>query len=448
MCRTKRKKVSSEEELEQESNQEEEAEKSGKEEAEQSGHEKPKKKKTRTTKNDKPAPQTGKVTLKGNSVSCDDHLDEKKQKEEFAKETKTIEEWKAKWFWKRVELNPKDVIKPKPEILIRDPNPDHVTELMQSFLRTHTKNPNVSVVALGYKGPKLLPNLIAAGLQAWEGLHSTMALQKIQAVFTENAFWQTYNADVYICPDNAENRRMLRLLGNLSNFKSSVVLKQDFVQLLKMQHDQTVAERARLGLGEDEDLPDDLVASMKKDWVFSTGQSMSTIQAIWNISKYRGPIWDRIYKIVSGKLDNPVRAKRVGFRAPRSCHHFNFMFGIEDETLIELLDEVIKGESNTNTFMNKCIKVRAIKKIRRTILDWIARSEKIAPDLKTDDWNVAVERFKHLTSDDFVSVWEQTFAGLKEKEVAPANFFVLLEQRYKVDHIQLEGVTSHNIMTR
>lgn len=339
-----------------------------------------------------------------------------------------------------MEVDPRVILEPAPEIRIREVNPTHVETLRESFWKTRTKNPNVSVVALGYKGVMQLPELIKFGLQAWEGLHTTKALSKIATKMDKNPFWQTYMVDVYICEDTSENRRVLRLVGNLSNFKSSVHLGTQFDAVLKMQHDQMYAERARLKIKDEQELPKTFVDQIKRDWEFSTGQSMATINQIWNLAKHRGPLWERIWKIVSGKVDNPEASKKIGFRPPKSCHHFNFMYGIEEDTLIELMDEVIRSEVNTKTFMIKCQKVKAIKRIRREILEWLNNQESVPTEMKTTDWDVAVQRFPALGAQDFFDQWDSTFITRGERDPPPSQFWEQLESRFRMEICRLDAV--------
>lgn len=353
-----------------------------------------------------------------------------------------MEAWKAKHFFQRIDIDPRVVLEPQAEIRIRETTASHVEKLKESFLATRTKNPNVSLVALGFKGYRSVAELIKYGLQAWEGLHTTKACAKLAAAFPKNQFWQTYQADVYICDDTSENRRVLRLVGNLSNFKSSIHLDLKFADMLKMQHDQMYAEKARLGLAEDADLPKGTMEEMKRDWCYSTGQSHANISSVWNIARTRGRVWERIWKIVSGNLDDPVKSKAIGYRPPGSTHHFNFMSKIDEDTLCDLLDEVIRGETTTHGFKLKCEKVRGVMRMRREILEWIVTTNLVPKAKKTKVWDEAKERFSSVCSQDFCSVWEGYFSNLTEKESPQRNFFEQLEARMKADLSMLEAVTT------
>lgn len=227
----------------------------------------------------------------------------------------------------------------------------------------------------------------------------------------------------------------------MSNFKSSIHLELKFADMLKMQHDQMFAERARLGLADDAEMPRGMMEELKRDWAYSTNQTMAQVSSVWNLAKHQGRLWTRILKVVQGQVDNPEMSKKVGFRPPQSCHHFNFMYGIEDETLCDLLDEVIRGEINTATFKNKCEKVRGVKRMRKEILEWLDKNEDVPKSKKNTSWDVTAENFPTVASQDFFEVWEAYFCSLKDKESPQHNFFEMLSSRFAQDLAKLEAVT-------
>lgn len=318
--------------------------------------------------------------------------------------------WKREHFVGRWDVDPRKVKEPNSAIKIRDVNAKHVEELVESFRKTGDKNERVSLVAVGYNGPRDLDKLLAHGLQAIEGLHTTAALRILCEKYPKNPRWKQMQASVYVCDDSEANRAMLRILGGLSNLKNKKALNTSFTELVKMMHDQMISEMKQQGISEDEDLPVAFTSQMKRDWAYANEISINTIGGYWNIAKFKGKVWQAIWEVLDPA--NPVPG--VGY------NQLIKILGLGESNVLALLQELKKGTLVPKAFGKRCDWVKALYRLQEAAVQYVMLTGK----LEVDGWEDLKEKVPGVT-DEWLESYVEAFQ--KEKNTVPKELHRSLE---------------------
>ena len=327
---------------------------------------------------------------------------------------------------------------------------ENVDALEQSLLTFGTLNDRVEVVLflapnralpskVGFKAPQTSDDLKQRGFDGYftvVGDHTQRAMKQLHSRFKNNPKWATLNATVYVCQRTPDVYSSLKSWGLLDNIKGEARVAVSFADKISSLHDDYVM----LSLHEATPGHKERTASLKlrraKDFGdVSTGQ----IGQLWSLAARTGKVWDHLWAIISGRVTPPAQSKLKPTskghkqRAPRlkvvkSAAMFTNIGGVDDQTLEELLHEVVVGHSSAQKLNEKCALFKARVRVQTAVMS--------DPNIsKFDDWNEASKKFPLCCGDLFVSGWTQALVReqVGARQDLPQLFFEELERLVKMD---------------
>jgi len=158
---------------------------------------------------------------------------------------------------------------------------------------------------------------------------------------------------------------------------------------------------------------------------------------LWSLAGRSGEVWELLLRIVTGDVTPPPqlkagksrggKARKAGLKVVNSAANFTNIGGIEDASLIPMLNDIINGHSSLQRLNESCALVKARTKVQTVVLQ--------DANIDIDDWDSAMLRFPLACHDQFIERWAVTLVreGVRARDSLPDTFFAELERRIASD---------------
>lgn len=342
------------------------------------------------------------------------------------------------------------ILSPEDKYRARVAKQENVDALERSMQTFGTLNDRVEVVLflaankalpakVGFRPPLTQEDLKARGFEGYftiVGDHTQRALHQLHKRYPANPKWATITATVYLCHRTAEVYSALKSWGLLDNIKGEARVAVSFADKIASLHEDYLA------LAEHERTPGhkERTAALKARRAKDFGDiSAGQIMQLWSIAARSGPVWDNLWLIISGQVTPPpstmsLSRRRGGKQRPprvktvKSAANFTNIGGVDDETLTELLHEVVVGHSSLQKLNEQCGLHKARVRVQTVVMSDPSLSE-------FDDWTEARKKFPMACDEEFVSRWTVTLVreGVGARQELPPLFYEELDRRVKLD---------------
>lgn len=167
--------------------------------------------------------------------------------------------------------------------------------------------------------------------------------------------------------------RFLSLRAGVTNVVSAVIKVTSFLQKVVKAHTEVVAELTSQSGPNSEpihysQLDDDWIRERKADWKYKWDSSSSSIVQIWDIAKRTGSLWDKLYRMLKGEYVPYGAKSRRNSGIEVKAHYFVRFGGLDEETIEELIDRVLRGELSPRKLGNECVRIKARFETRALVL--------------------------------------------------------------------------------
>ena len=342
------------------------------------------------------------------------------------------------------------ILSPEDKYRARVAKQENVDALEKSMLTFGTLNDRVEVVLflpaskalpakVGFKPPQTQEDMKARGFEGYftiVGDHTQWAMHQLHKRFKANPKWATITATVYLCHRTTEVYSALKSWGLLDNIKGEARVAVSFADKISSLHDDYLA------LADNEAQPGhkERTAALKtrraKDFGdISSGQMMQ----LWSIAARSGPVWDNLWLIITGQVSPPPTAmtqssRRHGKQRParvktvKSAANFTNIGGVDDETLNDLLHEIVVGHSSLQKLNEQCGLIKARVRVQTVVMS-------DAQLAQFDDWAEECVKFPMACDEEFVSRWTVALVreGVGARQDLPALFYEELDRRVTID---------------
>lgn len=274
-------------------------------------------------------------------------------------------------------LPPNWLSKPREDISARDLEEKNVITIMGSlstwgYVGTDV---NVKVVMMfdtkqQMEEFKLNPNSTKPPqrpLEAFVGLHSMVAAQRLHALHPINKNFQRTPCEVLFCVSDDDSMFWLKYLGTLDNTVKSLhkdMTMWDCVQSLhsslkyiSKQHpgDNNISKRKTLW--------QNVRASAESSMPYTGGSFITMAQ----IAQLPPPVWKYVAMIFGGQYTQNKALK--GQKTPHALTHFNQMGDIDTDHLQGWLKRVVDGQYTM--FQDRCVLYKKTRRVREEIIEYL-----------------------------------------------------------------------------
>ena len=339
-------------------------------------------------------------------VSDDFEGEDGKGLEGMDKRSIGMHQWFAKRLVGRKRADPSLLNEPRSILGARKRKAEHVIELVNSFSRTASVPEHAAGVCINdnlarvfFKGKRRLKLLECldseTGVELIAGDHTREAMVTYNVDHPDNTLCAKQVFKLYVAENNRLTRRMLRMYGNLDNFKAGCQLKRDWLSIIEMMHRHlteeseeltewkqmqldrdfqaqieaadlhNVAEKPVRVIAKRQEVSTASLAEMKADWSHTTGTPFQTLGTLYQLAKRTGEMWDLIWAICNAEgVANPKK-----FKKPTSAAPFNTMGGLSEAQQCIFLRKVKNCEWSMARFRRECTIFKKKEELKQAIID-------------------------------------------------------------------------------
>ena len=263
------------------------------------------------------------------------------------------------------------------------------------------------------------------------GDHTREAIQRLSASHPNKKKYKmfTKGLKVMLCEGNAEDIKMLTLLGNIDNAKRQLQLRLDFPAKLQQIHTAWMAFDKTILKGDKKQA----AAAKKgksdalKSWQGAWKMKYDMVYAFSQIGALMGRQWGLAWRIVNGNYPTAPRNKAGVAIKLQTNSQLNLIPGMDEEEANMLMQRVIDGELDRGDLRKECLKRNAYEDMRKNAIDIINSKTRSDRDIKEKKFTVATwdeveAKFPVIANKKFMDGWLTAFLNKKKKAPAPVAF--------------------------
>ena len=386
-----------------------------------------------------------------------------------AQECRQVKAWRKEHALGLILNFPTKLLQPPEESYAnRETDEAHVQELIESFEeKDSTNRKGIRVVAINkdlwqtwstatgeqreellVHGSAFMKALFECYLGVPTGDHTREAIQRLSASHPNKKKYKVFakGLKVMLCEGNAEDIKMLTLLGNIDNAKRQLQLKLDFPAKLLQIHTAWMAFDKQILHG---DKKQAAAAKLAKSTQLKSYQGQwkmkyDMVYAFSQIGALMGRQWGLAWKIVNGLYPSAPKSKAGVPIKLQTNSQLNLIPGMEEEEANMLMQRVIDGELDRGDLRKECLKRNAYEDMRKNAIDIINSKTRSERDIKEKKFTVSTweveEKFPVIANKKFMDGWLTAFLHKKKKAPAPVAFSAAITEL-------LDNMTKKTVLT-
>jgi hypothetical protein len=363
-----------------------------------------------------------------------------------------VKAWRKEHSLGLIKDFPTNLLQPPHEsYAAREVDEAHIQELIESFEeKDSTNRKGIRVVAVDRNlwatwstaspdqreelllpGSPFMKTLFGCYLGVPTGDHTREAIQRLSASHPNKKKYKVFTKGlkVMVCEGDAEDIKMLNLLGNIDNAKRQLQLKLDFPNKLLQIHnawmifDRTIMTGSKLEAAAAKTAKANKLKSYCGQWKMK----YDMVYAFSQIGALMGKQWALTWKIVNGLYPSAPKNKAGVPIKLQTNSQLNLIPGMEVGEATMLLQRVVDGEIDRGDLRKECLKRNAYEDMRKNAIDIInskTRSDRDIKDKKftVSTWDEVEQKFPVISAKKFMDGWLTAFLHKKKKAPAPVAF--------------------------